>query len=68
MQHFINLLAYLLAALLVSVNAHAALRTGPGGGTTPTPTTPPPTNPVPPPTGGGSPTVVCLLYPLACVR
>lgn len=66
-RHLITLLAYLLAALLVSVNAHAALRPGNGGGTTPMPTVPQPTNPVPI-TGGGSPTLLCTAYPLACLR
>lgn len=39
MRHLITLLAYALAALLVSVNAHAALR--PGTSTGPTPDVPP---------------------------
>lgn len=68
MRHLITRLAYLLAALLVSVNVHAALRTGSGGGTTPPSTAPAPTNPVPPPTGGGSPTTTCLLALESCVR
>lgn len=67
MHHIITLLAYLLAALLVSVNAHAALRNGTGGGTMPMPTAPQPTNPTPP-TGGGSPTLTCVLVPAVCVQ
>ena len=57
----------ILTLALLSVQAHAALRPGSGGGTTPMPTTPPPTNPVPI-TGGGSPTLLCTAYPLACLR
>lgn len=48
-----------LILLALCLPAHAALR----GGTGPTM----PTNPTPP-TGGGSPTLVCVLYPLACLR
>lgn len=59
MRHLITLLAYLLAALLVSVNAHAALRPGTSTG---------PTMPVSPPTGGGSPTLTCVVAPVVCVQ
>lgn len=58
----------ILTLALLSVQAHAALRPGSGGGTTPPPTAPQPTNPTPPITGGGSPTAVCLLVPELCVR
>ena len=44
MRHLITLLAHLLAALLVSVNAHAALR--PGNSTGPTMPVPTPDQPV----------------------
>lgn len=54
--------------LLCTLNAHAALRPGSGGGTTPKPTAPPPTNPVPI-TGGGSPTATCPTFPeIPCGR
>lgn len=56
----------ILTLALLSVQAHAALRPGNGGGTTPMPTVPQPTNPTPPPTGGGSPTLVCVLVPALC--
>lgn len=49
----------ILTLALLSVQAHAALRPGTSTG---------PTMPVSPPTGGGSPTLVCALYPLACVH
>lgn len=55
----------ILTLALLSVQAHAALRNGPGGGTMPMPTTPQPTNPTPP-TGGGSPTLACVLLPALC--
>jgi hypothetical protein len=63
----------IIALLLVSSSAHAALRSGNAPGTTPRPTTPPVTNPTPAPlpwpiTGGGSPTTTCLIYPLSCVQ
>lgn len=57
----------ILTLALLSVQAHAALRPGSGGGTTPRPTTPQPTNPTPV-TGGGSPTLVCVLVPAVCVQ
>ncbi len=57
----------ILTLALLAGPAHAALRPGSGGGTTPMPTTPPPTNPVPI-TGGGSPTLVCVLVPAVCVQ
>jgi len=59
--------ALILTLALLSGTSHAALRNGSGGGTTPMPTTPQPTNPTPI-TGGGSPTLVCVLFPLTCLR
>lgn len=50
----------LIALLLASSTAHAALR--------PRPTNPTPTVPTWPATGGGSPTVTCLLAPQSCVQ
>lgn len=49
----------ILTLALLAGSAHAALRPG---GTGPTM----PTNPTPV-TGGGSPTLSCVVYPLACV-
>lgn len=57
----------ILALLLASSTAHAALRNGPRP-TTPTPTNPSPSTPPWPITGGGSPTTTCLIYPLSCVQ
>lgn len=50
----------ILTLALLAGSAHAALRPG---GTGPTM----PTNPTPV-TGGGSPTLSCVVYPIACVR
>jgi hypothetical protein len=50
----------ILALLLASSTAHAALR--------PRPTNPTPSTPTWPVTGGGSPTVTCAIYPLSCVQ